>query len=168
MLFTARRLNCARSDSVPALRLRPVEFDPFGGTLSGDPAFQQLLDEPAFINGRHLSPGDEWTGGILYATHLGISFTERIADLPEFVAGVESLAGVAIDWVTGTASLALPGDPPLLGDWIRSGTFDTVRFGRAFDRVLGGSWQVVVRLHSPGRPQNGYDVDIRRARGATP
>jgi len=153
---------------VPTFRLRPVEPDPFGGTAAGGPAFLQCVDQAAFINGHHLSAGDEWTGGILYPTYLGISFAERLADVPEFVAAVEALTGVAINLVSGTASLALPGDPPLLGDWIRSGLFDTARYGRAFNRVLGDTWRVVVRWHTPGDPRNGYDVDIRRLRGTSP
>ncbi len=153
---------------MPAFRLRPVEFDPFGGTVVPYPSFQQLLDEPAFFNGRYYLPGAEWTGGVLYPTHLGISFAERLADVPEFVAGVEALAGPCVDLVSGTASISLPGDPPLLGDWIVSRQFDPVRLARTFADKLGGIWVVDVRLRSPTDPQNGYDVAIRRTSRSVP
>jgi hypothetical protein len=81
---------------------------------------------------------DEWIGGIQYPTYFGISFAERIADIPQFVLQVETLAQSRITSIHGTASVALPGDPLLLGDWIKSGTFDKNRLARKFELVLGG------------------------------
>lgn len=153
---------------MPAFRLRPVEFDQFVATYSRYLVFQQLLDEVAFFNGRHYPTGSEWTGGVLYPTYLGISFAERLADLPEFVAGVELLAGIEVDVVSGTASLALPGDPPLLGDWIRYRRFDPDRLARTFAAKHGGSWVVSTRLKSGSDPLGGYHVEVRRTRGGAP
>lgn len=145
-------------------QLRAVEAD--GTTFpSGYPLYKQLVDEAKTFNGRPFVPGDEWVGGVLYPDHLGIAFTERIADVPQFVRQVEGLSGRKISSIRGTASKALPGDPPLLGDWIEIGTFDADRLTRKFEQELGGKWEIEYNLKNPKVPQNGYNVEIHRVPG---
>lgn len=147
----------------------PLLLDPVqavGTTLSGHPEFSQLVGESKAFQGRQFIAGrDEWTCGVLYPDHLGIAFTERLADVPLFVAGVELLTGQQIRSVRGTASVAGVGDPPLLGDWIQHGLFQPARLARRFDLVLGGTWQVVVSWKDPSNPANGYWVSIDRFPG---
>jgi hypothetical protein len=147
-----------------APRLGSVQ--PAGTTLSGHPEFTQLVAESKTFQGRSFSARmDEWTAGVLYPDHLGIAFTERLADVPIFVAGVEQLTAHPITSVRGTASVAEVGDPPLLGDWIRSGQFQPDRLARRFEQVLGGSWQVVVSFKDPNNSASGYFLSIDRTPG---
>jgi hypothetical protein len=149
--------------TVPML-LGPVQG--VGTTLSGHPEFSQLVAESKVFNGRWFTAGlDEWTAGVLYPDHLGIAFTERLADVPLFASGVEQLTGFTVRSVRGTASIAASGDPPLLGDWILSGVFQPDRLARRFDTSLGGSWQVVVSFKDPRNPASGYWVSIDRLPG---
>jgi hypothetical protein len=150
-----------------APRLGPVQ--PAGTTLSGHPEYTQLVAESKSFRGRQFTTGiDEWTAGVLYPDHLGIGFTERLADVPLFVLGVQQLTGSAIWSVSGTASVAGAGDPPLLGDWIRSGHFQPDRLALRFDQVLGGSWRVVVSWKDANNPASGYWVSIDRVPGTSP
>jgi hypothetical protein len=144
--------------------LGPVQL--VGTTLSGHPEFSQLVAESKAFNGRSFTAGlDEWTGGVLYPDHLGIAFTERLADVPRFVVEVQQLTGLQITSVRGTASVAASGDPPLLGDWIRRGQFQPNRLAARFDQVLGGRWQVVVSFKDAHNPASGYFVSIDRTQG---
>lgn len=144
-------------------RLRQVEH--VAATPSGYPEYAQYVDETKHFNGRLFVPDDEWIAGILYVDYLGIAYTERLADVPQFVKQVESLSGKAIISVRGTASKALPGDPPLLGDWIERGTFDPSRLARKFDQELGGQWEIRYRQKDPNAPEKGYNVEIDRVPG---
>lgn len=146
-----------------APRLRPVEEA--GTTVSGYAEYSQAIDEPASANGRTLAPGDEWIGGVLYPDHLGVGFAERLADLPHFIRQVEALAGRTITAIRGTASEALPGDPLLLGDWIKAGTFDPARLARRFDAELGGVWTITSAVKDPTAPVAVYEVEIARTPG---
>ncbi len=146
-------------------RLRAVEPD--GTTFpSGNPQYKQLVDEARTFNGRSFAPGDEWIGGVLYQDHLGIAVTERVADVPQFAKQVEGLAGKQITSTRGTASKALQGDPPLLGDWIENGTLNANRLARKFEQELGGKWEIKYKLKDPQAPWNGYDVEIDRVPGS--
>lgn len=153
--------------STPGLggpRLGPVTL--VGQTLSGHLDFVQLVDSTVEFLGRTFVAGvDEWTGGILFADHLGISFAERLADVPEFVAGVQHLTGRVVSSVRGEASLALPVDPPLLGDWIRTGVFDPDRLTVRFDRRLGGRWVARTMPKYPRDPDSVIIVHIDRTPG---
>src|SRR6185312_3642545 len=102
-------------------------------------------------------------GGVLYPDHLGVAFTERVADLPDFVRQVELLAGTSIDSVQGVASIALPGDPPLLGDWLMNGVFDDSRLIKRFKQELGGDWVIACTPRNARVPRLGYNVEIKRA-----
>jgi hypothetical protein len=102
---------------------------------------------------------------VLYPDHLGISFTERLADVPQFVQQVEGLSNRAITVIRGVASEALCGDPPLLGDWIKRGTFDPDRLARRFGLVLGGVWTISYNVKDPNAPVIVYEVEIARAPG---
>jgi len=147
-----------------APRLGPVQQA--GVTLSGHPEFTQLVSESKTFQGRHFTGGmDEWTAGVLYPDHLGIAFTERLADVPLFTGGVQQLTARQIPSVRGTASVAGVGDPPLLGDWIRTGQFQPDRLALRFEQVLGGSWRVVVSLKDANNPASGYWVQIERIPG---
>jgi hypothetical protein len=147
-----------------APRLGPVQ--PAGTTLSGHPEFTQLVSESKTFQGRHFMSGmDEWTAGVLYPDHLGIAFTERLADVPQFVAGVQQLTARSITSVRGTASVAGVGDPPLLGDWLRSGQFQQNRLAARCEQVLGGRWQVVVSFKDANNHASGYWVSIDRIPG---
>lgn len=145
------------------VRLRPVEDD--GATQHGYGQYVQRVDEAVTINGHTLVAGDEWTGGVLYLDHLGIGFTERVADVPQFAQQVEALSGQPVTVIRGVASVALPGDPPLLGDWIASGTFDPPRLARRFDQELGGTWTVTYRVKNPRAITTNYEVEIARTPG---
>jgi hypothetical protein len=147
-----------------ALRLRAVEHD--GVTFpSGYPQYKQLVDEAGSFNGRPFVPGDEWISGVLYPDHLGIAFAERMADVAQFASQVELLAGQPILSIRGIASKALPGDPPLLGDWIEHGVFDVDRLARKFENELGGKWEVRYSAKDPRLPQASYNVEINRVPG---
>ncbi len=150
--------------AIAPMRLAPVQA--VGVTLSGHPEYSQLVAETRAFHGRQFVAGlDEWTGGVLYPDHLGIAFTERLADVPCFVAGVEALTGQSVWSVRGTASVAGVGDPPLLGDWITTGVFQPDRLARRFEMVLGGRWQVVVSFKDATNPASGYWVSIDRLPG---
>ena len=144
-------------------RLKPVELTGF--TPSGYYEFAQYVDETKSFNGRLFHPHDEWIAGILYSGYLGIAFTERLADLPQFVLQVTALSGQQITSIRGTASKALPGDQLLLGDWIENGTFDPARLARRFDRELGGVWEIRYGLKNPNTPSGGYFVEINQVQG---
>jgi hypothetical protein len=145
-------------------RLRAVECD--GITFpSGYTQYKQLVDEGKIFNGKQFVPDDEWIGGVLYPDHLGIAFTERVADVPQFVKQVEGLSQQKITSIRGTASKALPGDPTLLGDWIEDGTFDADRLTHKFEQELGGKWELKHSLKNPNVPQNGYNVEVNRVPG---
>jgi hypothetical protein len=147
-----------------APRLAPVQL--VGTTLSGHPEFNQLVDETVVFQGRSFTHGvEEWTGGILYPNYLGISFTERLADVPQFVRGVQQLSGQLVTSVRGAASVAGAGDPPLLGDWIRTGYFQPDRIARRFERELGGTWEVLVLPKHAPNPSGGHEVRINRIAG---
>jgi hypothetical protein len=145
-------------------QLKTVEVD--GRTFpSGYPQYKQCTDEPGYFNGRWFVEGDEWTSGVLYPDHLGIAFTERLADLPGFVRQVERISGISIDSVRGVASVGLPGDPLLLGDWIFNGTFDSARLARRFQLELGGTWSILWTPRNARDPRLGYNVEIHRVSG---
>jgi len=149
-----------------APRLGPVEFDPLGPTMSGYLQFQQFVVEAVVFQGRSFTPGvDWWIDGILFPDHLGIGFAERLADVPQFVSGVQRLTGQQVTEVRGGGSIAALGGPPLLGDWIKSGTFDPDRLVRRFERELGGVWALTFRERNPGSPDDGYLVTIHRQSG---
>lgn len=144
-------------------RLKPVQ--PNGITQSGDREYVQYVDEAKLFNGRQFIPGDRWIDGILFPDHLGIGFAERLADLPQFVLQVQTISGKAVIAIRGTASIALPGDAPLLGDWIRAGRFDEIRLARKFDQDLGGCWVIRHQLRHTMIPAAGYNVGIDRIVG---
>jgi hypothetical protein len=159
-----RQSAVGRCSVTDAPRLGPVVL--VGQTLSGHDEYSQTVAETKAFQGRPFTARlDEWTGGVLYPDHLGIAFTERLADVPYFVAGVQQLSGREVSCVRGTASVAGVGDPPLLGDWIRTGQFQTDRLARRFEAVLGGSWLVVVSFKDPKHPASGYWVCIDRVPG---
>jgi len=122
------------------MRLAPVVLE--NDSPRTYPQFCQRLEDAVFFNGREFAAGAEWIGAVLYPTYLGISFAERLADIPEFCRQVAELSGRLIVEVRGKASIALPGDAPLLGDWIEAGRFDRNRLSRRFNDVLGGSWRI--------------------------
>lgn len=149
-----------------APRLRSIEVDPIGLTMSGYLQFQQFVDESVVFQGRLFTLGvDWWIDAILFPDHLGIGFAERLADLPQFVIGVQRLAGRQVSELRGGASVAGIGDPPLLGDWITNGTFDADRLARRFHDELGGTWIITHRERIPGSPDDGYSVTITRQPG---
>lgn len=148
-----------------APRLGPVLLD--GTTHSGFPEYVQFVAEDAVFRGQRFRAAvSEWTSGVLYPDHLGIGFTERLADVPAFTVGIETLTGRPVLSIRGSASVAGVGDPPLLGDWIRAGTFDPDRLARRFGRALGGTWVVGVLLKDPKHPASGHVVEINRLAGA--
>jgi hypothetical protein len=122
--------------------LGPVQLD--GVSITGDPQFLQTVEEITVSNGKQLDPGDLWVDGTLRADGLLIAWAERIADIPQFVLQIERQTGRAISLIKGTPSVASPGEPPLLGDWIAHGSFDENRFGATLARELGGVWEVGV------------------------
>lgn len=148
-----------------APRLEAVQPDTNALGTSPYPEFLQRAAETVVFDGRQVIQGVLWTDGVLYPDYLGIGFTERLADVPQFVAGVQQLSGQPVTSVRGTASLAGVGDPPLLGDWIRTGRFQPDRLARRFDSELGGRWDVIVRLKNFRDPAHGYAVEINRRFG---
>ena len=128
---------------VDAPMLQPVIFEYF--LPSGYAAFVQQVAEDYIFLGRVMLQDDEWTSGVMFPDYLGISYTERLADVPLFVLGVQQLSRNMVVSVQGDASISLPGDPPLLGDWIRSGTFTPNRLLRRFAHVLGGQWTMTIQ-----------------------
>ena len=158
-----RALAVGRYDVTDAPMLGPVEFE--GITFPNNLAFRQLVDETKPFRGRSFTAGiDEWTGGVLYPDYLGVSFTERLADVPMFVAGVERIAGGRVGSVRGVASVAGAGDASLLGDWIRSGRFQPERLAARFAEVLGGEWVVTVFPRSAGGDD--YNIHFDRLAGS--
>lgn len=79
--------------------------------------------------------------------------------------GVEILTGRSIRSVRGTAAVAGVGDPKLLGDWIRAGTFEPNRLAARFKESLGGNWTVAASQKTPTIPDNGYWVTMNRDAG---
>jgi hypothetical protein len=88
-----------------------------------------------------------------------------LADIPQFVKQIERISGHKIASVCGTASIALPPDSPLLGDWLENGTFDADRLAGKFEQELGGQWEIKYNLKNPLVPQNGYNIEINRVPG---
>ncbi len=147
-----------------APRLGPVEL--VAVTPSGYLELVQMVAESAVFQSRPFTPGgNQWIDGVLYPDRLGIGFAERLADVPQFVRGAGLLTGRQITFVEGLASITLPGDDPLLGDWIRAGYFQPDRLERRFSRELGGTWDVSWALKNSANSENGYLVTITRVTG---
>ena len=144
-------------------RLRPVQVD--GRTFSQYPTFVQFVDETCTFNGRVYYPDDEWISAVLFPNDLGIGFAERIADIPSFISEIEVILGFRVERITGVAAQALQGDQPLLGDWIRAGTFDKDRLMRKFEQVLGSKWQVKYNIRNARALIIAYQVEISRVPG---
>ena len=139
----------------------PVELAEF--TDGAHPAYIQYVAETKSFRGRDYDAGSSlWTDGVLYPDHLGIGFTERLADVPMFVAAVEVITEVVIPRVEGTASVAAIGDPPLLGDWIRSGRFQPDRLASRFAETLGGIWAISFSIRDSRAVGVVYNVSIQR------
>jgi hypothetical protein len=91
-----------------------------------------------------MQPGDEWISGqLLPGGELNVGWAEHIGDVGQFARQVQQTTGTRITRITGTPSVrSSPTEPPLLGDMIRNGTFDSARYARALERELGGRWEV--------------------------
>lgn len=136
-------LSPAESERRPKLRaIQEVER-----SLSGYRRFEQVLDEAAVgSDGREMLPGEEWVNGqLLPGDELSIGWVEHIGDVARFAREVEHFTGSKIGRVTGTPSVRVDAnDPLLLGDMIEDGTFDTERYASCLERELGGKWQVSI------------------------
>lgn len=106
----------------------------------------QLVGETVEFDDRLFVDGEsEWISGVLYPDHLGIAFTERLADLPQFIREAERLSGRTISRIHGTAAVASSDDRSLLGDWIENGVFQPDRLLRRFRNILGGDWRLTTK-----------------------
>jgi hypothetical protein len=143
-----------------------------GMDSSGNPDFVQKTLDDVNANGQTVPAGSEWTSGRLVdngdgTASLNVAWTQHLADLAQFVLGVEQLTGLKVTRIYGVAGEALDAaDPPLFGNWIKQNRPDAPRFDdqKILSRLatlLGGSWKFSYTIDANGN----VHVEFVRAQG---